>query len=168
MTNYIFTINLFTEDPIPSYQVAKYKGKFPEGKLPEGDFTYFCLTSNKMPTEFKSGDTIHFLILGRAVVDCTLYIKPLTEMSAKNGPFKIMPSKDGERPWKIPFVTNESSQLTVEVDYEECEEEGYWEFMISGAFKAALAVDRHGAVTHFGTIEIPFLVDPECVVGRRH
>ncbi|MGV8835312.1 hypothetical protein [Cellvibrio sp.] len=169
MTDYIFTINLETEDPRPSYQISGFESL---------NQKYFCLPPNVMPKCFSENDTISFSLIGRLVLDCTLYIKPLNETS-ETVPFKVIkPTETLPFPaesWQIPLIREHIRQLDkVIID----SEEGDWDITVAGTFATVFSIDDDGGGVKFNKnkqpldyaswIVMPFLVDPEVVVGRRN
>lgn len=156
MANYIISINLHTEDPTPPYQITK------EWKE-ENKTCYFRLPPHKMPVTFIKGDTIEFRFIGRRVIDCTLYVKPLRS-SSMDMPFK--PKGDNEsvcgdvsHKWIITLWEGGDKKVKkVKI----IKPKGDWDFTIAGTFKVPVQ-EKDGK---FEYAKMPFLVDPECVVGK--
>ncbi len=167
---YIFTISLHTEDPTPSYQVTRTL---------EGQGKHFRLPSHKMPLAFEKGDTLGFKIDGRDIWNCTLYFKPLNFKSLKI-PFRACSSVgedvDGfSDRWQIHLWKKGEKK----VDHIEIiESNGVWDFTIAGTFEANIVGDGDDTGQPKGKVKgkqkfknvrvlMPFIVDPECVVGER-
>lgn len=156
MASYTISINLHTEDPSPPYQITKEWNE-------ENKKCYFRLPPHKMPVTFKQGDTIKFRFIGRKVIDCTLYVKPLGS-SSMDMPFK--PKGDIEsvsenmtHKWCIVLRNNGKKKVK---KIKIIKPKGDWDFTIAGTFKVPIQ-EKDGK---FEYAKMPFLVDPECVVGK--
>lgn len=159
MPHYIFTINLATEDLIPSYQITKVDVN-----------SRFRLVPRKMPLILKNKDTLEFEFHGRGfkeensvLVESFMYIRPVDHFS-KRIPFRIIEAVGRTKridEWVIVLKDKKRKKINkLEVvvpkgSYEVCD------FAIAGVFKATLHNNNKKKTYTY----MPFLVDPEVVVG---
>lgn len=113
-------------------------GSLPCYQVISGDFH---LPANTMPPRFNQGDTIKFQFLGRAVSNAVVYARPL-EASEEPAPFQ-----GGN--WEYPIVNG--SVITIG------SRKGFWSFTVSGIY--------HAIITPSTQTNMPFLVDPEIIIG---
>lgn len=151
MAQYIFVVNLHTEDPSPSYQILD----------DENDFLF---PTNKIPKALKKNDTIKFKFIGRKPWDCELYVSPMSKLDEEKKPFKEL-LKNGvirkTNSWNIPLYKRGSTHGIRGVKI--IRKIGFWDFTIAGTFKLKPARNKHQMALQLK----PFLVDPEVVVGER-
>ncbi len=149
--HYIFSINLHSEDPTPPYQVAIATKK--------RSGVTMNLPPNTMPPKFYKGDTILFLAQGREVVECSLFVRPMLGESHQI-PFSVIDScsiRHKQSSWHVSLQNLNTAETATLLKIKK-NVEGYWDFVIAGKFEIHIFASEK-------TYHMPFLVDPECVVG---
>jgi hypothetical protein len=158
MTAYLFTINLHTEDATPPYQVSVVDAN-------DSQIILFNMPPNTMPPTFEKDDTISFLAVGRSLVSCTLYIRPMRvhDNEPENLPYEVVylysPPDFKNADWQVTLYDKTEEVLAGYIKI--VTQSGYWDFTIAGTFSAVISSNMFNAKC----VTRPLLVDPECVVG---
>ncbi len=181
MKLYIYTINLHTENSRPSYQVAHIEIDEKTRTLKEilqiqiietknlrgVGFTF--MPPNTMPSEFIGGDQISFFFIGRQVTNCVIYFRPVFDIK-KEEKIPVTPKYPeglgkSDSKWQVTLIDSATRPFNDSVTYLIVDESGVgrWSFVLAGKFLSFISDDCIEDLW----VEMPFLLDPECVVKSK-
>ncbi len=149
MADYLFTVNLTTDDLMPDFQVTSVVDKK----------TKFRFLPGKMPLVLKNKDTLDFSFVGRSgddsfVVECSMYVRPVSfDGDEARSPFKLVGSEH-KNEWVF-VIRGKNIKNKIEVNIGNNKE--IYEFSIAGTFSSQVYENQ--------SFILPFFVDPEVVVG---
>ncbi|HCS64657.1 MAG TPA: hypothetical protein DIW64_11615 [Cellvibrio sp.] len=170
MNHYVFFINLGTDDCNPPYQILGCEN---HDEKSASELRLFAYPPSLMPKIFDANDKITFIASGKNLVECTLYLRPLNEASCGAIPFENPTGYDSEKAVNEILIFKAENYINQTLTIKD--NVGDWDFSIAGTFSAVCAysfdkeklIELKNPLTKKLLITLPFLIDPEIVVGRR-